>query len=276
VITIPAPGAGSITDFTVEAWFNAAPTFSGVGYLATLLGTTSGIGLSAGHPFASVVETGGTDTMTSALTVNDGAWHYLAVTRSGSTLTLYVDGAKDQQITASGPLAFSATQMGGIGSNGTGGGSSFFAGKIEDVAGYTSGLSSDRVLTHYQIGLESVLLLALSVTESPTGLNLSTLQCACGRSSAGQPVDTEYGNFWHAFTDLSTPGRGIPLSFGRTYSSSLASATSPFGPGWAFSYGMSLNTTSWTVTQEDASQVYFTKSGSTFTTNAPGSRRPCH
>src|SRR5947209_4669582 len=39
------------------------------------------------------------------------------------------------------------------------------------------------------------------------------LQCAL----AGDPVDAYSGNFSETFTDLSIPGRGVPLLFTRTY-----------------------------------------------------------
>lgn len=123
-ISIPPPdtfgGFPTVGDFSVEGWFTVPPSFTGTGYLLTLTGTVSGIGITDGHPFAAVAENGGTtDTVTSTADDADGAWHYLALTRSNSTLTLYVDGVEVQTMTATGTLAFSGSQAGGIGSNGT-------------------------------------------------------------------------------------------------------------------------------------------------------------
>jgi RHS repeat-associated protein len=71
------------------------------------------------------------------------------------------------------------------------------------------------------------------------------------------PVDPETGNFGHTFTDLATPGFGVPLAFTRTYNSSAASTNSPFGWGWSFSYGASLNTSTGVLTEEGGSQIGF-------------------
>ena len=79
------------------------------------------------------------------------------------------------------------------------------------------------------------------------------------------PVNCATGVFWHTFTDLSIPGRGVPLDFTRTYESSRASTSGPFGYGWTDSYGMTLTTDSAgdvTVNQEDGATVTFSPSGS--------------
>ena len=72
---------------------------------------------------------------------------------------------------------------------------------------------------------------------------------------SGCPIDTGTGEYRQSFTDLSIPGRGVPLDLTRTYSSLLASQNSPFGYGWADSYDMSLsiNATSGNVTAACAS-----------------------
>jgi RHS repeat-associated protein len=82
----------------------------------------------------------------------------------------------------------------------------------------------------------------------------STRGCYC------RPVDSESGNFWHTFTDLSTPGRGPAFSFTRTYNAAAASSTGSFGYGWQFSYGPSLSVSgsTATITQENGSQAAFT------------------
>lgn len=49
--------------------------------------------------------------------------------------------------------------------------------------------------------------------------------------STGQPVNCATGEFWHTLTDLSVPGRGVPLNFARTYNSINASVNGPLGYG---------------------------------------------
>ncbi len=82
---------------------------------------------------------------------------------------------------------------------------------------------------------------------------------------AGQPVNCATGTFWHEFTDASIPGRGVPLKFTRTYSSSAAEIDGPLGFGWTDSYNMALTVNGSTgaviVQQEDGSAVTFLSNG---------------
>jgi RHS repeat-associated protein len=107
---------------------------------------------------------------------------------------------------------------------------------------------------------------------------LGGTNCACananlGQSYSGDPVDTAYGNFTESYTDLSIPGRGIPLQFARTYNSLMASSPGPLGYGWTLNGLMSLSppvgSGPATVTQEGGAQVAFSQNGSTFTPVAP-------
>jgi uncharacterized protein DUF6531 len=98
---------------------------------------------------------------------------------------------------------------------------------------------------------------------------LCTCQTGAETQTGSHPVNDETGEFWHTFGDLSVPGRGPGLDLTRTYSSSATSlaTTGLFGPGWFWSYGMSLGVSgsTVTVTQENGSQVSFTQTGSTYT-----------
>jgi RHS repeat-associated protein len=88
------------------------------------------------------------------------------------------------------------------------------------------------------------------------------LQCAMKRITHADPVDAPTGNFWHSFTDVSVPGRGVPLNLARTYNSGAADTDGPFGYGWSFTYGMSLSfpdASHVVVNQENGAQVTFTE-----------------
>ena len=79
------------------------------------------------------------------------------------------------------------------------------------------------------------------------------------------PINCATGAFVHQFTDVTVPGRGVPLSFVRTYSSTNAGTDGPLGYGWSFSYGLSLavdGSGDVTITQEDGSTVTFAPNGS--------------
>jgi len=112
---------------------------------------------------------------------------------------------------------------------------------------------------------------------APTEL-LGVTNCSCanadlGQSYAGEPVDTAYGNFTESYTDLSVPGRGIPLRFSRTYNSLANAANGPLGNGWTLNGLMSLSqpggSGNVTISQEGGAQVVFNQSGSTYTPAEP-------
>jgi RHS repeat-associated protein len=121
-----------------------------------------------------------------------------------------------------------------------------------------------------------------TVQDAPKGSNPAWVQCGCAQRTAGDPVNTATGYFGDTWTDLSTPGRGEPLDFTRTYTEATAdpagpnkalAVNGPFGYGWTDSYNLkaSTNATSGavTVTQEDGSQVAFTSSSGVYTPTAP-------
>ena len=119
-----------------------------------------------------------------------------------------------------------------------------------------------------------------TVLNMPAGSNPAWINCPCTYDSQGDPIDTATGYYSDTWSDLSTPGRGMPLDFTRTYMSGIADPkgpnksavkNGPFGYGWTFSYDMRATTTASTVTiiQEDGSTVPFTRSGGAYTVAAP-------
>jgi RHS repeat-associated protein len=121
-----------------------------------------------------------------------------------------------------------------------------------------------------------------TIQNEPAGSNPAWVQCTCGQATGGDPVDTATGYFSETWTDLSTPGRGMPLDFTRTYMGGIADPTGankslasngPFGYGWTYSYNLfattAASTGDVTITQEDGSQVVFDDSGGTYTVSAP-------
>jgi RHS repeat-associated protein len=121
-----------------------------------------------------------------------------------------------------------------------------------------------------------------TVQDAPKGSNPAWVQCGCGQRTAGDPVDTSTGYYGDSWTDLSTPGRGRPLTFSRSYSESTAdpngpnktlAMNGPFGYGWTYSYNLSATTNATTgavtIKQDDGSQVSFTLSGGVYTATEP-------
>lgn len=99
-----------------------------------------------------------------------------------------------------------------------------------------------------------------SASNSPSGIQ----QPPC----TGDPINCATGDFSDSFTDFAVPGRGLPLTFARTYDALNASHDGPLGFGWTDNYNMSLTTDASgtiTVTEEGGSMIAFTLSGSTYT-----------
>jgi RHS repeat-associated protein len=80
---------------------------------------------------------------------------------------------------------------------------------------------------------------APATSEIQGGLNPNMLPTSCNR---GNPVNCMTGEFWHTFNDLAVPGRGVALSFSRTYSSFSSAQSGPLGYGWTHGYNIYLTT----------------------------------
>ena len=92
--------------------------------------------------------TGVTNTITSDQAYNNGQWHHVVATQSGSGMKLYLDG----QLVGTNPQTGAEDYPGywKVGGDITWGSSSnYLAGTIDEVAVYLSELSAERVAAHY-------------------------------------------------------------------------------------------------------------------------------
>ena len=92
--------------------------------------------------------------------------------------------------------------------------------------------------------------------------------------SYAEPVNTNTGNYYYQHTDLSLPGRGLPLNFTRTLNV-LDASVGPFGPGWTHSYHLVLTEQgdgSVTIKMGDGHEEYYDPSTTAgqFTSRYPG------
>lgn len=108
-------------DFTVELWMNSSASNA----YATLIDRPSASGFTAGAwslMFNSGTGNGlialyvasystGAPLITGTIAINDGRWHHVAWTRSGSTHTLWIDGVQDVSVTWAGTIADLATNL---------------------------------------------------------------------------------------------------------------------------------------------------------------------
>jgi YD repeat-containing protein len=194
------------------------------------------------------------------LPFDDSLWHLYDVTYDGTTVTGYVDG----RAIGSAALAL-ATKPAGT-SLDIGGGT----GSYDEAAVYATALSPARITAHWLAsGNAPPAGGAPGALELPPGGNVSEY-CSEGviHACSGDPVDDESGAFGESVQDLSIPGRGLGLDWGRSYSSAAAGLDGPLGFGWAGTYTAHLSvdqsTGNVTVVQEDGSQVVFTNNGGTF------------
>lgn len=89
----------------------------------------------------------------------------------------------------------------------------------------------------------------------------------CDTPCLGDPVNAASGALVEPATDVSVPGRGLPLTWTRTYVSSLASDGGGLGYGWQVPYQAKLTVSGSTATFTDdgGTQVVYTNKGGAWT-----------
>jgi len=146
------------TDFTLEAWvkttapsLTGSQSYEGNGLLWSDVGgaandfamamLNNGLSFFTGNPDV---------TVTSAVAINDGAWHHLVATRTqGGSVEIFIDGVSQGTATTNNnPLNGNPSIM--IGGNVLDG--RYFAGLIDEVAYYPSVLSTVRIRAHFRAG----------------------------------------------------------------------------------------------------------------------------
>jgi hypothetical protein len=141
-----SPGA---SDFTLECWLKS--TTSG-----THVAVGKAVGDLSGDAYFVGFVSGNISFAVNAVTIsgsggNDGNWHHVVGTKTGSGLILYVDGSQVQ--TGSNPGTCSAGgnfTIGQLGDDTTGGANNFaYPDSVDEVAFYTTALSSGRVAAHF-------------------------------------------------------------------------------------------------------------------------------
>jgi RHS repeat-associated protein len=201
---------------------------------------------------------------------DDGRWHQFDVTYDGTYTEVYYDGLSlgSSALTVNSSAGFGVL-MGTISGNEA----------IADFSSYSGVLSSGAIAGHFgaagPVG---------GPNEGPStyGGDNNRAKCACEgffmpHQSKVQPIDTEYGNLWHDFTDISIPGRSYPLMVTRSYNSQADATNGPFGYGWSTNYGMSLSLSGSgphqvaTIAQENGAEASYDEppSGTVWAPTAP-------
>ncbi|MFD9326656.1 LamG-like jellyroll fold domain-containing protein [Streptomyces sp. NPDC060065] len=186
--TIEVPGSilAGATELSAEMWFRTStPSAVLLGFQDTPIGQTptswrpvlniDGAGKLRGEFYLSGVS--GATPIVSTQTVTDNEWHHVALSGSGATQTLYLDGVKvgslDGTITdQSRPYAYIGGGWGSSGWMGLASNTYYFNGQVDEVALYRSALSADAVSAHYRAQTEAAdsgLTSTVTVTD-PKGL----------------------------------------------------------------------------------------------------------
>ena len=163
-VAMPNDAIRGSTTLTIEAWFKT--TVNGV-----IIGMSDASFRKSWEPGADPTQWvpaiyvgtdgklrgklwGGNGEFSSVGAVNDGRWHQVALTGSGSSQSLYLDGGQVGTLSGSiDHLSMWANYIGmGMWTNWTAGGTgwSSFDGQIDEVSVYRTALSSTRVQQHYQ------------------------------------------------------------------------------------------------------------------------------
>ncbi|MBL8813974.1 MAG: carboxypeptidase regulatory-like domain-containing protein [Planctomycetaceae bacterium] len=136
-VSLGNPTALWLQNFTISAWVRREESGSGSILSYGLYGYGFGFAPN-GRLFLSQIAIGHVESP--SLGVNDSEWHHVAVTKSGGTVTFYVDGQKEEVFGYFPSYSFfTNVAIGGIESDGST--NSSFAGRIDEVAVY------NRVLT---------------------------------------------------------------------------------------------------------------------------------
>lgn len=153
-VAVPSTAAVSPSDVTVEAW--ARPR--GVGGAIVQKGGSSGysvweyrLGITSGNQWRGTVFVGSSAySVTAPSPPSTAAWTHLALTRSGTVLTLYVNGSAVASTTVSGATNVSngILAVGRAGSSASG----YFPGDVDEVAVYPVALTAAQVGAHYAAG----------------------------------------------------------------------------------------------------------------------------
>ena len=155
---------GSLTSFSVEAWFSTT-AFTGRSFISydnsgASPGTATRVfqfyesnGLVV---FLPLMSSGSYVTLTSPTsTYNDGIWHHAVGTWDGTTARLYIDGSQVASAALSGTTTSGGGQpiLIGTGSNNGVGNFNQYSGYLDEVAIYTTALNATQVSAHYTAGV---------------------------------------------------------------------------------------------------------------------------
>ena len=166
-VTLSGTGSGVISaskavdtpsTYSTELWFDTRTTSGGklIGFGSSQTGDSGSydkhVYMTNGGQLVFGTYNGGTVTVTSPRTYNDGAWHHMVATQGPGGMALYVDGA----LVASNNVTTSQAYGGywRVGGDNLGGWpnqprSGYFAGSVDEAAVYPTVLTAAQVAAHF-------------------------------------------------------------------------------------------------------------------------------
>lgn len=253
-VSIPdAPAFNIDNDFTIEAWVK----YSGTGQLGIITQ-----GLNAGNGYAFFVVSGtlyfqyyssgiynnGSTALGASASLNDNAWHHVAVVVNGSNGKLYVDGSMIQQINTMNPVDESASniQFGYHPSVGQ------YAGQMDEVRFWSTAKTASDIQSYMNVCLSGPMAGLVAAYHFNDGPGSSSLTDLSGNGNNGTLTNMDSSSVWVA--------SGVTCS-GLTNSLTLTSPNG--GENWMIgsTYNITWNTTG-TVNTVDL--YYSTNGGSTW------------
>ena len=193
--------------FTLEAWFKTTDANGGkiIGFGNSKTGLSSKydrhLYLDAAGRLLFGVYSGATRTITTVSPYNDGVWHLATATLSSVGMALYVDGAP----VATDPNYTTAESGSGywhIGMDTSWSGDTALSGSIDEVAVYSTALSSSKILWHYAVATGKPF---SSFTAAPSGVT------AAFDASTSVDTDGTIASYAWSFGD-GTTGVGVSPS----------------------------------------------------------------
>ena len=185
------------TVYSEELWFNTTTTRGGklIGFGNAQNGQSSHydrhVYMEDSGQLTFGAYTGQTNTTTSPLRYNDGAWHHMVATQGSDGMKLYVDGALVGTNPTTGNENYAGYWRVG-GDSDWGGSSPFFNGSIDEVSVYQVALTADQVRAHYAAS-------PASVNAAPSASFTSSCAdgaCSFDGSTSRDPDGTVSGYAW--------------------------------------------------------------------------------
>ncbi|WP_460798517.1 PKD domain-containing protein [Microbacterium sp. GXF0217] len=190
-------------EYSVELWFNTTTSSGGklVGFGSSASGNSSNydrhLYMRNDGRIIFGSYSGVTNTVTSPAAYRDGAWHHAVATQGANGIELYVDGTRVAS-NAAAPAANDYVGYWRVGGDNLGGwpnqpSSSYFNGRVDEVAVYPTALSSDQISAHYAIGAG---LARPTAVAAATGAELSWQLSGAGSTApAGRTISSYTWDF---------------------------------------------------------------------------------